>query len=278
MRLSDAQAQGTALLRAAGIAGASRDADRILAAVLEIEPGQLRITDDRALTDDQAAQFNRGIAARALRQPVAQITGFRDFWAHRFKVTRDTLDPRPETEALVEAALARPWRRVLDLGTGTGAILISLLAARPGTTGLGTDISEAALQVARHNARRIGVDARFRQADWLDGVEGPFDLVVSNPPYIAAIEMALLDPDVRDWEPRHALTDEGDGLGAYRTIAAGVRGLLSPKGAALVEIGPTQGAAVAALFRAQGAQVRVLPDLDGRDRVVLADFAPAAAV
>ncbi len=116
----DAQAQGTALLRAAGIAGASRDADRILAAVLEIEPGQLRITDDRALTDDQATQFNRGIAARALRQPVAQITGFRDFWAHRFKVTRDTLDPRPETEALVEAALARPWRRVLDLGTGRG--------------------------------------------------------------------------------------------------------------------------------------------------------------
>lgn len=278
MNLSDAQAQGTALLRAAGIDGAPRDTDRILAAVLGIEPGQLRITDDRALTPDQAARFNHGIAARALRQPVAQITGFRDFWAHRFQVTRDTLDPRPETEALVEIALARPWTSVLDLGTGTGAILISLLAARPGARGTGTDISDAALTVARANARRIGVDARFRQADWCDGVEGPFDLVVSNPPYIAAAEMPGLDPDVRDWEPRLALTDEGDGLGAYRRIAAGLPGVLAPGGTVLVEIGPSQGQAVAALFAAQGARVRVLPDLDGRDRVVLAEFAPDAAV
>ena len=230
MRLSRAQAEGAALLRAAGIAGAARDADRILAAVLEMEPGQLRVTDDRDLTPDQAAAFHRGIAARALRQPVAQIVGFRDFWAHRFRVTPDTLDPRPETEALVEAALARPWRRVLDLGTGTGAILISLLAARAGTQGLGTDISEAALAVARHNARRIGVDARFRRADWFAGVEGQFDLIVSNPPYIAAVEMPLLDPDVRDWEPHQALTDGGDGLGAYREIAAGAGDHLTAQG------------------------------------------------
>ena len=273
MNLSQAQAEGAALLRAAGIPGGARDADRILAAVLGIEPGRLRITEDLALTDEQAARFHHGIAARALHQPVAQIVGFRDFWAHRFQVTRDTLDPRPETEALVEAALARPWRSVLDLGTGTGAILISLLAARPGTTGLGTDLSEAALQVARFNARRIGVNARFRQADWLEGIAGPFDLIVSNPPYIAAAEMAGLDADVRDWEPRMALTDGGDGLGAYRVIAAGARALLSPSGAVLVEIGPSQGAAVRALFADQGAQARVLPDLDGRDRVVLADFA-----
>ena len=272
MRLSDAQAEGAALLRAAGLAGAVRDADRILAAILEIEPGQLRVTDDRALSEDQAAAFRRGIAARALRQPVAQIVGFRDFWAHRFKVTRDTLDPRSETEALVEAALARPWRTVLDLGTGTGAIVISLMAARPGSTGTGTDISEAALVVARHNARRIGVGARFRQADWFSGVEGRFDLIVSNPPYIALSEMAGLDADVRDWEPRAALTDEGDGLGAYRRIAAGAPAHLAPGGAVLVEIGSGQGQAVRALFEGQGARVRVLPDLDGRDRVILAKF------
>lgn len=277
MRLSDAQAQGTDLLRAAGIQGASRDADRILAAILGIEPGQLRITDDRILTADETAQFNRGIAARALHQPVAQITGFRDFWAHRFKVTADTLDPRPETEALVEAALARPWNSVLDLGTGTGAILISLLAARTGASGLGTDISESALAVARYNARHIGVDARFRQADWLNEIEGSFDLIVSNPPYIALAEMAELSADVRDWEPRQALTDEGDGLGAYRRIAGGVRDLLTPGGAVLVEIGPTQAVAVAELFAEQGAEVNILPDLDGRDRVVLADFGAFAA-
>ncbi|WP_265499155.1 peptide chain release factor N(5)-glutamine methyltransferase [Paracoccus beibuensis] len=273
MNLLQAQAEGAALLKAAGIEAASRDADRILAAVLEIEPGQLRITDDRALTSDEAARFHRGIAARALRQPVAQIVGFRDFWAHRFKVTCDTLDPRPETESLVEAALARPWQTVLDLGTGSGAILISLLAARAGTTGTGTDLSEAALQVARFNARRIGVNARFRQADWYQGISGSFDLIVSNPPYIAASEMAGLASDVRDWEPRGALTDGGDGLSAYRAIAAGARGVLSPGGAVLVEIGSTQADDVAAIFRASGARTRVLPDLDGRDRVVTADFA-----
>ena len=272
MKLSQAQADGASLLRAAGIEGASRDADRILAAVLDMEPGRLRITEDRDLTADEAARFNKGIAARALHQPVAQIVGFRDFWAHRFKVTRDTLDPRPETEALVEAALARPWKTVLDLGTGTGAILISLLAARAGTAGLGTDISEKALDVARHNARRIGVNARFRQADWYQGVTGSFDLIVSNPPYIAADEMAGLSSDVRDWEPRGALTDGADGLTAYRAIAAGARDLLTPQGIVLTEIGPTQGQAVAELFRAEGATTAVLPDLDGRDRVVLAEF------
>ncbi|CAM3098524.1 peptide chain release factor N(5)-glutamine methyltransferase [Paracoccus nototheniae] len=278
MNLSQAQAEGAALLRASGIEGGARDADRILAAVLEIEPGQLRITEDLTLSADQAARFHRGIAARALRQPVAQIVGFRDFWAHRFQVTRDTLDPRPETEALVEAALARPWHSVLDLGTGTGAILISLLAARSGTVGLGTDISEATLQVARFNARQIGVNARFRQADWVEGVTGQFDLIVSNPPYIAEAEMAGLAPDVRDWEPRAALTDGADGLSAYRIIAAGARDLLAPGGAVLVEIGPSQGAAVMGLFAAQGGAARVLPDLDGRDRVVVAEFDGASAV
>ena len=272
MKLSQAQADGAALLRAAGIEGASRDADRILAAVLGMEPGRLRITEDRDLTTEEAARFNKGIAARALHQPVAQIVGFRDFWAHRFKVTRDTLDPRPETEALVEAALARPWTNVLDLGTGTGAILISLLAARAGATGVGTDISEKALEVARHNARQIGVNARFRQADWYQGVTGEFDLIVSNPPYIAVDEMAGLSSDVRDWEPRQALTDDGDGLTAYRAIAAGACDVLTPGGIVLTEIGPSQGQAVAALFRAEGAVTQVLPDLDGRDRVVLAEF------
>ena len=271
-RISDAQAEGAALLRAAGLEGAARDTDRILAAVLGMEPGQLRMTDDRRLTDPERAAFNRGIAARALHQPVAQIVGYRDFWAHRFKVTRDTLDPRPETEALVEAALERPWRSVLDLGTGTGAILISLMAARRGVRGMGTDISEAALKVARFNARQVGVDARFRPADWFAGVEGQFDLIVSNPPYIALSEMAGLAADVRDWEPRGALTDGGDGLGAYRAIAAGARGHLNPGGQVLVEIGPSQGADVSALFAAEGARIEVLPDLDGRDRVVCADF------
>ena len=258
-------------LAGAGIEGAGRDADRILAAVLGVEPGRLRMLD-RDLTDDDLDRLDRGLAARAARQPVAQIVGFRDFYDHRFRVTPDTLDPRPETEVLVRAALDLPWASVLDLGTGTGAILISLLAARQGAAGTGTDLSEAALAVARNNARTIGVAADFRRADWFDGVSGWFDLIVSNPPYIAADEMPGLAPEVRDWEPPSALTDGADGLGAYRAIAAGLPRHLAPGGHLLVEIGPTQAAAVSAMLAAQGAETRVIADLDGRDRVVKAWF------
>ena len=272
MRLSEARADAARRLAAAGIEGAGRDADRILASVLGIEPARLRILDDRDLTADETVRLDSGIAARAARQPVAQIVGFRDFYAHRFAVTPDTLDPRPETEVLVQAALDLPWTSVLDLGTGTGAILLSLLAARPGTSGLGTDISAAALDVARRNAQIIGVTAGFAQADWFDGIMGRFDLIVSNPPYIALDEMASLAPDVRAWEPHGALTDGADGLTAYRAIAAGAAGHLSPGGHVLVEIGPTQAGAVAALFAQAGARTQVIRDLDGRDRVVLARF------
>ncbi|WP_374301066.1 peptide chain release factor N(5)-glutamine methyltransferase [Paracoccus sp. (in: a-proteobacteria)] len=272
MRLSEARMEAARRLAAAGIEGAGRDADRILAAVLGIEPGRLRIVDDRDLTADETARLDSGIAARAARRPVAQIVGFRDFYAHRFLVTPDTLDPRPETEVLVQAALDLPWSSVLDLGTGTGAILVSLLAARPGATGLGTDISDAALDVARRNARMIGVTAGFAKADWFDGVAGRFDLIVSNPPYIALDEMAGLSPDVREWEPHGALTDGADGLTAYRAIAAGVADHLAPGGHVLVEIGPAQGAVVAAILADAGAEARVILDLDGRDRVVLARF------
>jgi release factor glutamine methyltransferase len=204
---------------------------------------------------------------------VAQLLGYRDFWKHRFIVTPDVLDPRPDTEALVAEALRRPFARVLDLGTGTGAILLSLLAERPAATGLGTDLSEAALTVARRNAAalRLADRADFAPADWFAGVAGQFDLIVSNPPYIAAAEMAGLAPEVRDWEPHLALTPGGDGLDAYRAIARGAGAHLAPGGRLVVEIGAAQGAAVAAIMAGAGlGPVRVLPDLDGRDRVVTA--------
>ncbi|TBN42558.1 peptide chain release factor N(5)-glutamine methyltransferase [Paracoccus subflavus] len=271
MTPAEARARAARRLSAAGIEGATRDADRILAAILGVEPGRLRMMD-RTLTRDEQDRLDRDLAARAKRQPVAQIVGFRDFYDHRFRVTPDTLDPRPETEVLVRSALDLPWSRVLDLGTGTGAILISLLAARRGTAGTGTDISAAALDVARNNARSIGVMADFVRADWFDGVAGRFDLIVSNPPYIALSEMAGLAPDVREWEPPSALTDGADGLSAYRAIAAGLFRHLAPGGHLLVEIGPTQAAAVSALLVLQGAETRIIADMDGRDRVVKAGF------
>lgn len=267
MRAADALAAAARRLAAAGVADPRGDALRLLAHAAGRPHHALR---DAVLTDAAAARFDAAIAARAARQPVAQITGTRAFWKHEFRVTEDTLDPRPETETLVAEALRLPWSSVLDLGTGTGAILISLLAERPGAQGLGVDLSPAALAVALDNAHRAGVTAGFALSDWFAAVAGRFDLIVSNPPYIAADEMAALAPEVRDWEPRLALTDDGDGLGAYRAITAAAPAHLAPGGWLAVEIGPTQGAAVAALFRGAGlSSVTVRPDLDGRDRVVL---------
>ena len=203
--------------------------------------------------------------------PVSHLIGEREFYGRRFKVSGEVLDPRPETETLIEAALAQPFSRVLDLGTGSGCILVTLLAENPDASGLGVDLSEAACLQASANAvlHRVEPRAELRQSDWFSAVDGRFDLIVSNPPYIALEEMDDLTTEVRDHEPHLALTDGGDGLGAYRAICAAVSGFLSPAGRVLVEIGPTQGAAVADLFRAAGlVEVAVLQDLDGRDRVV----------
>jgi release factor glutamine methyltransferase len=273
--LTGAEALRAAVVRlqAAGVEGASGDARRLLAHAIGVSPDVLagRLSDP--LLEDARATFEALVARRATREPVSHLTGQRAFWGREFRVTRDVLDPRPETETLVALALSAPFARVLDLGTGSGCILVSLLAERPAAQGVGTDISPEALMVAGENAARHGVADRLvlTPSDWFADIGGRYDLIVSNPPYIAAAEMDGLAPEVRDHEPRLALTDGGDGLGAYRAIAAGARGLLSPGGRLLVEIGPTQGAAVSRLFAAAGLErVAVHPDLDSRDRVVVA--------
>lgn len=261
------------VLAAAGIEDAPRDARLLLAHAMGIAPDRLTLHLPDPLDPAAAARLAAALAARAARQPVAQITGRRLFWGRPFQVTRATLDPRPETETLVAAALEQPFARVLDLGTGTGCILVTLLAERPAATGTGLDLSPAALAVAKANAAALGVAdrARFALSDWFAAAEGHHDLIVANPPYIAAAEMADLAPEVRDWEPHLALTPGGDGLAAYRAIAAGAGAHLMPGGRLLLEIGPTQGAAVAGLLRAAGlVDVAIRKDLDGRDRVLAA--------
>lgn len=259
-----------ARLAAAGVADPAGDARRLLEHALGLAPGRL-IGREATPLGAAAAGLGASLAARAARQPLAQVIGRRAFWRHDFVVTPAVLDPRPETETLVAAALERPFARVLDLGTGSGCILLSLLAERREASGLGVDLSAPALAVAEHNAARLGLPDRVRwqRGDWLEGVTGRFDLVVSNPPYVAAEEMAGLAPEVRDWEPPLALSPGGDGLGAYRAIAAAVGRVLAPGGRLLLEVGPTQADAVAALLRAVG--LRVAPprrDLDGRARVL----------
>jgi release factor glutamine methyltransferase len=272
--VAEALAPAIARLEAAGVEGAARDARVLLAHALGIVPDRVTLHLPDELTAPQARTYEEALRAREARQPVAQITGRRLFWGQWFRVTRDTLDPRPETETLVAAALERPFLKVLDLGTGTGCILLSCLMGMPMARGLGVDVSEAALAVAEANARDLGLAdrARFQRSDWFSQVPGAFDLIVSNPPYIAAVEMAGLAPEVRDWEPHVALSPGGDGLDAYRSIARGAGARLMPGGRLMVEIGPTQGSAVAALLAAAGLEaVRILPDMDGRDRVVTAE-------
>jgi len=260
------------LLQAAGIPDAPRDARALLSHAAGIPPDRLTLHLADPLTPEASAAFDTAIARRARREPVSHITGTRLFWGRPFRVTPDTLDPRPETEILVQEALTEPFVKLLDLGTGTGCILLSCLASMPMAHGTGTDIHPATLAVAEENARThtLAHRARFLLSDWFTAVAGRFDLIVSNPPYIAAEEMAALSPEVLH-EPRRALTPGGDGLDAYRAIARGAPARLMPGGRLIVEIGPSQGAAVAALFAAQGLTgIRILPDLDGRDRVVAA--------
>ncbi|WP_298804930.1 peptide chain release factor N(5)-glutamine methyltransferase [uncultured Lentibacter sp.] len=262
---------GAKALVAAGIEGGARDVRLLMASVLGLEPGRMTLHLNDDLPAAAAASFEAFVQRRAAREPVSHLIGRRAFFGRDFAVSADVLDPRPETEALVLAALERPFERVLDLGTGSGCILLTLLAERGSARGLGADLSAAALAMAQRNAAALGVAERcgFVCSDWFGAIEGRYDLIVSNPPYIAQAEMGTLAPELSH-EPALALTDGADGLAAYRIICARAPAYLAKGGALIVEIGPTQGAEVSAMMRAAGLRdVHIRPDLDGRARVVL---------
>lgn len=270
----------TRTLAAAGVPDPGRDARRLLSFAAGIDAGRLTLILPEPIAPEVMAKFDALIARRALREPVSHLTGVRSFYGRDFKVNGAVLDPRPETETLIEAALSLPFKQVLDLGTGSGCILLTLLAETPGAVGLGIDISAAACAVAAANALALGLSgrARFQLGNWHAGPLGRYDLIVANPPYIAAAEMQDLSPEVRDWEPRAALTDDGDGLGAYRAILAGIADHMTPGGRLMMEIGPTQAKAVQALVLAAGFETAgLVQDLDRRDRVVLTSLAKIPA-
>jgi len=270
VKLAQALRQGTVALR--DIDGGARDARVLLAGALGVDASRITLMADDDVTPGDVTRYQAMLARRTAGEPVARILGQRRFWGQVFKVTPDVLDPRPETETLIAEALQGPVpTRFLDLGTGSGIIALTLLGEWPGAQGVATDISQAALNVARTNAHDLGVSRRLDliQSDWYACVSGTFDLIVSNPPYIGADEMAGLSREVREWDPEIALTPGGDGLSPYRVIADGAPKYLCPGGRLMVEIGPTQGQAVAQMFRDAGLQgVALLADLDGRDRVV----------
>lgn len=262
----------TRRLAEAGVPDPGRDARRLFSHTIGVEPGRLTLVLPEPVDGEKLAIFEALIERRAAREPVSHLTGSRAFYGRRFKVTRDVLDPRPETETLIEAALSEPFGHVLDLGVGSGCILLTLLAEMPDARGIGVDVSEAACAVARENAHALGLDDRVHisVSDWMSRVEGVFDLVVSNPPYIARSEMADLAPEVRDWEPAGALTDGADGLSCYRAILDGATDVLAPGGRLVMELGAGQAEAVGTLAVARGfAPIALIPDLDGRDRVIV---------
>ncbi len=246
------------------------DAELLMAHALGIEREQLHFAD-YAVPDSFAAL----IARRRAHEPIAYITGARDFWTVTLRVTPDVLIPRPDSETLIEAAVAHFGkagpRRVLDLGTGSGALLLAALDQWPSATGVGIDASDGALRVARENAAQLGLGARaaIMKGGWT-GTGERFDLILCNPPYIATSE--VLPPDVGDWEPASALFAGDDGLDDYRLIAPALLAQLGPGGIACIEIGHTQRGVVTALFEDHGFSVSCRSDLAGHDRCLIVQF------
>ena len=246
------------------------DAELLMAHALGTERETMLL--DR-LEGEAPGEFAALLERRQAHEPMAYITGAREFWSLPIAVGPGVLIPRPDSETLIEAALEmladRPPARILDLGTGSGALLLAALAEWPGATGLGVDRSDAALACAAANAERLGLGerARFVKGDWASEIGGQFDLVLSNPPYVE--NGASLVPEIRDFEPREALFAGTDGLDAYRALIPGIPRILAPGGIACLEIGADQARSVAELVAQTGLKSAVRKDLAGRDRCIV---------
>jgi len=256
------------------------DARILIGHALDLDHAALASNADRLLNADETQAVSALAARRLVHEPVARIIGSKEFWGLEFRLSLATLVPRPETETVVETALAaidasgprtRAFR-IADLGTGSGALLLALLSELPNASGVGTDISLAALETARDNAARLGLAARadFLACDFAAGLGGLFDLVVSNPPYIASGEISGLAPEVREYDPLLALDGGPDGLAAYRAITADTRRILVPGGMLIVELGAGQAVPVAAVLLDGGIEAGPpVNDLSGHPRALL---------
>ncbi len=283
-QLSKALFEGARRLRSGGIETGRLDAELLLGHILGLTREQLMVGANRLLSSEQREEYADVLRRRLQREPVAYITGRQEFWSLDFDVTSDILIPRPETERLVEIALKLGAEmsmggalRILDIGTGNGAIAIALASELPAAEIFATDVSEAALVVARGNAvkHRIAARMQFLRGDLFEAISDvkvAYDLILANPPYIRRGEIDELEPEVSQWEPRGALDGGVDGLDFYRRIAAEACHYLRPNGAVVVEMGADMGAAVVTLFESPGryAGAQIYQDYSGKDRVVVA--------
>lgn len=274
--VADAIRESAESLTHAGIESARLEARLFLGFVLGVSPETLLLNPARTFQAHERAQLELLLRRRIAREPIAYILGTREFWSLPFQVTRDTLVPRPETETVVEAALAHAPAApmsVLDLGTGSGCLLLALLQELQGAHGVGVDVSDAALDVARNNACTLGFGARARFVNslWGDGIDERFDVIVSNPPYIATSEIERLSPDVAKFEPRLALDGGPDGLDHYRAIAPRLAHMLAPGGIVAFEVGLGQAGEVCEILSSAGIHVVARKaDLGGMPRCVVA--------
>lgn len=254
-----------------GIDNSKIDARILMASVLKVSPHETSFLFNNFLTDEQRDLFSKVVERRLARIPVSHILGYRDFFDHRFIVTSDVLDPRPETEHLVEEALKKNFQNVLDLGTGSGCIILSLLAKKAGSRGLGVDVSKTAINIAKKNSVQMSLQRRveFKVSDWFSNIKHQkFDLIVSNPPYIHPEKIKFLAPELKH-EPLLALTDNKDGLDSYRNIARVAPSFLQSSGHLILEIGFDQEFAVTKILNLNGFQdIEVTCDLNGRQRVI----------
>lgn len=285
LTISEALADAVEQLEEAGVESAHLDARLLLSRVLGVSRAYLTMHADAYLSDAELMAFDGLVERRAAREPMAQILGEREFWSLSFRVTADTLDPRPDSETLVEAVLRyvpNKQSRLLmaDFGVGSGCLLLSLLSEYSNAHGLGVDISSAALEVAEKNAHTLGLASRttFHQTSWGSGVIGRYDVIVSNPPYIREEDMAMLEPEVTQYEPRTALVGGVDGLDAYRALLPDVKRLLAPHGVAVLEFGQGQAEDVVAIAGANGLRLlETCNDLAGIARCAVFAHAEACA-
>jgi release factor glutamine methyltransferase len=272
--------RSAARLAAAGIAAPRHEARLILALALGIEPATVLGWPERLVEPERATAAEALIGRRAAGEPVSRLRGKREFWSLDFALSPETLDPRPESETLVAAALAdigdRSARlRIVDFGTGTGCLLLALLSELQNATGLGIDISPGAVAAARANAAALGLAGRaaFEIGGWATRIDGQADVILANPPYIPTSEIGRLPLEVRSFDPRAALDGGPDGLSAYRPLGAAIRGLLGPAGKAYIEIGARQGLQVRRVLGEAGLKVKAVRcDLAGIERCVVATF------